>query len=277
MRITKAILPVAGRGTRVMPLTLHQPKGMINIADRPMIHYVIDELVGAGIKEIVIVLGNNQDVFKNYIKYLQQDKNWKKIKFHFIKQAGLLGNGDAVYITKRFIKKGEPFVVAFSDDLFRKNKKPLNKMVDLFYKKNTPILLLQQVPKKEVYKYGVVRLGSPPVVRPAAKKITQPISIIDLVEKPPIEQAPSNLTSIGRYVLPYEIFNNIKNLYPYQGREIYLAEAIQNYIKTNRSIWGLELKGGRFDCGSKIGLMQAQIYFSRTHPEIKNSFSKSSA
>src|SRR3989344_1283773 len=123
MKITKAILPVAGRGTRVMPLTLHQPKGMINIADRPMIHYVIDELITAGLKEIIIVLGEKQDVFKDYIKYLQADKAWQKIKFDFVKQSGPLGNGDAVYLAKRFIKKNEPFVVAFSDDIFKKNKR----------------------------------------------------------------------------------------------------------------------------------------------------------
>lgn len=260
-KIKKAILPVAGKGTRVMPLTLHQPKGMIALADKPMVHYIIDELISVGIKEIILVLGQKQRVFKDYLDYLRKDKIWNKIKFNFARQRFPYGNADAIYSAKKFIKPNEDFVVAFCDDLF-KGKSPLKKMIDFFKKYSMPTLLLERVPQKEVNRYGVVKLGK--------EKIKEFYSLVDIVEKPPISEAPSNLTVIGRYILPYEIFSYIRKLYPYKGKEIGISDALRLYINDYQKIWGMIFDGKRFDCGSKRGLIEAQIYFSLNHPEIKN-------
>lgn len=261
MAILKAILPVAGKGTRVMPLTLHQPKGMIALADKPMVHYIIDELISNGIREIILVLGQNQEVFKNYLDYLKKDKIWDKIKFNFAKQSNPYGNADAIYSAKKFIKTNEDFVVAFCDDLFA-GESPLKKIIDFFEKYKMPTLLLEEVNKKEVNKYGVVKLGK--------ERKNNFYPIIDIVEKPKIFEAPSNLTVIGRYVLPYKIFDYIGNLYPFRGREIGISDALRFYINDYQKIWGMIYNGKRFDCGSKRGLIEAQAYFSLNHPEIKN-------
>lgn len=261
MGISKAILPVAGKGTRVMPLTLHQPKGMIALADKPMIHYIIDELISVGIKEIILVLGSEQEVFKNYLDYLKRDKIWDKIKFNFARQKYPYGNADAIYLAKKFIKPNENFVVAFCDDLFG-GKSPIKKMIKFFEKYKKPTLLLEKIPKMEINRYGVVKFGK--------EKKNKFYSIVDIVEKPKIFEAPSNLTVIGRYILPYKIFDYIKKLYPFKEREIGISDALKLYINDHKNIWGMIFDGKRFDCGSKRGLIEAQLYFSLNHPEIKN-------
>ncbi len=267
MKITKAILPVAGKGTRVMPLTLHQPKGMIAVADKPLVHYVIDELVASGLTEIILVLGPGQEVFKNYIAYLQQDHAWKKIKFKFAYQKNPIGDGDAVYSAKKFIKKGEAFVVSFCDDIFGSNNPPTKIMIHHFIKKNAPTILLEKVALESVSKYGVIKPGN--------EKIKNFHSIIDLVEKPAIKEAPSNLAIVGRYILPYKIFAHIKKLYQNKNEEIKLAHALKGYIVgEKKNIWGLENGHLRFDCGSKEGLIQAQAHFASIHPYSQNSRQK---
>ena len=258
MKITKAILPVAGKGTRMMPLTMHQPKGMIALADKPMIHYALDEMRASGIEEVIMVLGENQEVFRQYIDHLKKEHAWNGIKFKFAYQKEPIGDGDAVYSARRFIKNGEPFAVAFSDDIFCPKNLPLSKMVSEF--KNTPTILLEKVPMEEVHRFGVVKsLG--------AKGISH--TIVDLVEKPKTEEAPSNLTIIGRYVLPYKIFEYIKAQYPFMGKEIKIAYALEAYLKDNKKIIGLNPKMTRFDCGSKEGLIRAQAYFATNHPQFK--------
>ena len=260
--IKKAILPVAGLGTRVMPLTLHQPKGMIAIADKPMIHYVVDEMLSAGFKEIVFILGHNQDVFRNYIEHTNKNQIWNDIKFHFIYQNGPFGNGDAVYAAKTVMIPGEAFLVAFSDDIFVKKPYPAKQLSDLFRRTGEAAILLETVPRKKVDRYGVVKTEPGP-----AENV---LAVTDIVEKPKPSQAPSNLTVVGRYVFTYEIFKYLEKLYPYQGREIYLTDAIKLFLNDGHKVLGTKLNGFRFDCGSKEGLVQAQAYFAFHHPQFKH-------
>jgi UTP--glucose-1-phosphate uridylyltransferase len=260
-KIKKAILPVAGKGTRMMPLTMHQPKGMIALADKPLIHYVLDEMRSAGIEEVVMVLGKNQEVFKQYINHLKQEHAWNGIKFHFAYQAKPLGDGDAVYSARKFIKNGEPFIVAFCDDIFSASTHPLSSMIAEFEKSGRPTILLEKVPMSIVSRFGVVKTAG-------KKGIGH--SITGLVEKPKIEEAPSNMTIVGRYALPYEIFEYIKKQYPYKEQEIKLAFAFQLYLKDNPELKGVCPKTIRFDCGSKEGLVRAQAHFALNHPQFKN-------
>lgn len=267
--ITRAILPVAGLGTRVMPLTLHQPKGMIGIVDRPVVHYVIDEILAAGIKEIILIIGPNQSQFKKYFSYLvKKDPGWKNITFRTIIQKNPRGNGDAVFIARRFIKN-EPFLVCFGDDLLSDVVPPLKQLTDFFYKTGSPIIVLEPVPKKLVSRYGVVKIKR-------TGKYRDLYQITDVVEKPPAEKAPSNLTIVGRYVLTPEILKEIKSLYPKtpKGKEIYLADALKNYAQQGKRLYGWRFRGKRFDCGSKIGILKAQVYFGTRHPELKEEFKK---
>lgn len=265
--IKKVVLPVAGLGARVMPLTLHQPKGMIGIVDRPVVHYVIDEILAAGIKEIILIVSPRQRHFKEYFSYLlRKDPSWKKIAFRVITQKKPLGNGDAVLLAKKFV--GEvPFAVCFGDDLLSDTVPPLKMLINFFRKTRSPVLMLEPVPRKIVSRYGVVKVKKTKI----AKDLYQ---ITDIVEKPSVEKAPSNLTIIGRYILTPDIFEEIQKLYPRTkpGREIYLADALKNYLRAGGRIYGWHFRGNRFDCGSKMGILKAQVHFGLRHPEFKKEF-----
>ncbi|OGY62955.1 MAG: hypothetical protein A2745_00330 [Candidatus Harrisonbacteria bacterium RIFCSPHIGHO2_01_FULL_44_13] len=268
-KITKAILPVAGLGTRVMPLTLHQPKAMIGIVDRPVVHYVIDEMISAGIKEIILVISPRHSEFKKYISYLlRQDPAWRKIIFRVVTQKTPLGNGDAIFVARRFIKN-EPFLVGFGDDLLADINPPLKQLTSLFHKIKAPILVLESVPKKLVSRYGVVKIKKAGVHRDIYQ-------ITDIIEKPSPEKAPSNLTVVGRYILTPKILEEIKKLYPTakRGKELYLTDALKTYLRDGGKIYGWHFRGARFDCGSKIGILKAQAYFGTRHPEFKKEFKK---
>lgn len=269
--IKKAILPVAGLGSRVMPLTLHQAKGMIGIVDRPIIHYVIDEIVAAGVRHIIIVRGPDQTDFEKYIHYLEHDPQWQKlgVKFDFVVQENPWGNGDAVFLASKFVGE-EPFLVCFGDDILADKKPPLKTFVDLFEKTGAPIIMLEAVPKKIVSRYGVVRAVKDPKRKDFYK-------ISDIVEKPKAEEAPSNLTIVGRYVLDKKILQYIGQLYnKYQGGKdaILLAEALKNYANDGNTLYGWHFRGKRFDGGSKIGILKAQVYFGVHHKELGPEFKK---
>lgn len=267
LRIKKAVLPVAGLGTRVMPLTLHQPKGMIGIVDRPMIHYVIDEIVSAGIKHIIIVHGPRQKEFKIYIRHLEKNPDWKKlkVKFDFALQKELHGNGDAVYSAKKYLGN-EPFLVCFSDDLLVDKVPPMKTLMQFFEKQKAPVIVLEPVDWEFVSRYGVVK----------AKKarVKDLYEISDVVEKPERKQAPSNLTIIGRYIITPELFSYIEKLYPYRGKVIGIADALKNYANDGNKLYGWHFKGKRFDAGSKLGILQAQAYFGLHHKDLGPEFKK---
>ena len=262
MNVTKAILPVAGQGIRLMPITFHQPKGMITVADRPMIHYIIDELVSAGIKHIIIVTSPDQDQFKKYIDYLHQDPEWKKlnIRFDFVIQKELRGNADALLPAQQLIGQ-DPFLVYFGDDLLLDKISPTKSFIKHFQKFQSPILSLKKVPKKLISGFGIVK----------AKKIGDVYKIMDIVEKPKIEDAPSDMGAMGRYLLTPEIFSYIqkaKELWSAK-REIAVVDVLSLYLKDKKPIYGWLFKGMHFDGGSKIGLLKANAYFSLHHPEYK--------
>lgn len=269
LNITTAILPVAGLGTRIMPLTLHQPKAMIGIVDRPIIHYIIDEIVAAGIKHIILVTSPSQPEFKKYINHLEKNPDWKKlnIKFDFAIQKNLWGNGDAVYAARQFIKKDESFLVCFGDDLMDDSYPPLKTMVGLFAKTGAPIVALEKVPKKIVFQYGVVKISKSGIDKDLYR-------IEDVVEKPRPEEAPSDLAIIGRYILTPAILKSIEGLLPHKDKEIALADALKKYALAGGDIYGWQFKGKRFDAGSKIGLLKAQVYFGLRHHQLGPEFGK---
>ncbi len=266
MKVKKAVVPVAGLGIRVMPLTLHQPKAMIGIVDRPIIHYVLDEIVAAGVREVISVTGPNQPEFKKYINYLESLPEWQrlKVKFEFVIQQEPLGNGDAVYAARSFIKD-EPFLVCFGDDLLTDENPPLKTLVDLFQITNAPMVVLEPVPNHLVSNYGVVQSTPSPLAEDLHL-------ITDVVEKPEISKAPSNLTIIGRYILTPAIFEMIRALYPYRGKEIALAHALKNYAADGGKLYGWHFRGKRLDAGSKLGILKAQVYFGLRHRDFGPEF-----
>ena len=176
------------------------------------------------------------------------------------------GNGDAVFLARKFVAK-KPFLVTFGDDILVGKQPPLKKMVGLYAKTQAPILALEQVPKKLVHKYGVVKYKK--------SKIDEDFyEIQDVVEKPSVKEAPSNLTIIGRYVLTSDILKQLTKLYPYRGKEIWLADALKNHVLGGGKLYGWHFKGQRFDGGSKIGILKAQAYFGIHHKELGPEFKK---
>lgn len=270
IKVKKAVLPVAGKGTRVMPLTLHQPKAMIAIADKPMIHYVIDEMIAAGINDIALVINPKQQEFRRYLDYLKADPEWQKlnIKISFVEQKIPRGNGDAIYVAKKFIKN-KPCVVGFSDDLLTDAKSPIKTLLEFFYKTGSPIVVLEPVPRKFVSRYGVVAVKKTEIHRDFYE-------ITDIIEKPKPKEAPSNLSVIGRYLLTPTILKFIKKLYPITPaqKEVYLTDALKLYLRSGGRLFGWQFRGMRFDCGSKLGLLKAQVHFGLKHPEFRKEFKK---
>lgn len=264
-KIDVAVVLTAGKGMRVMPLTLHQPKAMIGIVDRPIIHYVVDEIIAAGIRHVIIVASpDHRSTLEKYLEYQRKNPEWasRGIRFDFAIQKLPKGQGDAI-LSARAIINNRPFLLCFSDDLLIAQKAPLQTLVKIFEKNPYPIIALERVPWEDVPRYGVVKTENR--VRPPLHEI------VDVVEKPSRESAPSNLSIIGRYIITPDLLPLIemigKNLTA--GKENYITDAFRMRLQSKKRILGWEFKGQRFDCGSKIGLLKAQVYFGVHHPDFR--------
>jgi len=278
-KIKKAIFLVAGMGTRFLPATKAQPKEMLPIVDKPVVQFLVEEAVASGIKEIIFVTGRGKRAIEDHFDYateLEQvlNRSGKKeliktireisdmAKFSYVRQKEPKGTGDALLCASHLIGN-EPIAVFFGDDLIFSKTPCLTQMIKVFEKYQDPIIALETVPRKEISKYGVVK----------TLKIEQNIfEIKEIIEKPSIEKAPSNLAAVGRFILVPEILEEIKNLKPV-NKEINLMVALNNFLK-KRSIYGYQFIGKRFDCGSKIGFLKATVYYALNHPETKKDFKK---
>lgn len=261
----KAILPVAGMGTRLQPLTFHQPKYLVGVADKPMIQYAIDELQAAGISDFIFVVSPNQKKIRDYINAIGL-KNAS-----FVVQPKTLGNAHAILMGARQIRWRSSIAVSFGDDVLVKGAGMMRRMVQLSKETHSPVLLLERVPKELVSRYGVVA-ASPYRARSGSLN-RGAFEITGLVEKPEPQAAPSNLTVVGRYVFIPEMIEEMRQLCANKKNrsasgEFYVTDALQNYLKKGGRVYGLEFTGARFDCGSKLGLMKAQVKFALDHPEF---------
>lgn len=267
-KVIKAILPVAGLGTRLMPLTFHQPKGMAAIADRPMIHYIIDELATAGIRHLILVISPNQYQFKKYTDYLKRDPEWQRLglQFDFAIQKKLKGNADAVLTAEKFLHD-EPFLVYFSDDLLTGDASPTNALIRYYNQTQSPIVILKKIPRRLIESYGIVK----------AKKVSADFyKISTIVEKPKLKDAPSNMGALGRYILTTDIFPFIRKAEQIfkNKKETAIADVLQLWLESEQKLYGWLFGGHHFDAGSKIGLLRANVYFTFHHPEYKKEFKK---
>ena len=266
--IKKAVITVAGKGTRIMPLTLHQPKAMVGVSDRPIIHHILDEIITAGIREIIVVTGPNQPEFKKYFEFLKNGPKWRQleIKLSLVIQPKPRGNGDAILAAEKLVGH-EPFLLCFGDDLLSSGKPTLGMLVKKYKQLNAPLLTLEALPWSDISRYGVVKTG---LFKNGVGEIK------DVVEKPDRANAPSNLTIVGRYVLTPDIFSLARQVAQHAPpeKEVYLADALKLKLKTGGKIFGWQFHGERFDCGSKIGLLKANVHFGCRHPEYGADFRK---
>jgi UTP--glucose-1-phosphate uridylyltransferase len=279
-KIRKAVIPVAGMGTRFLPATKAQPKEMLTLVDKPIIQYIVEEAVAAGIEEIIFVtsLGKRaiEDHFdRNFeLEYRLRKKGRKKelgeilditdmAKFVYVRQRSPNGDGDAL-LSAEHVVGDEPCAVLFGDDIIDAKKPALAQLIEVWNRYEDPVVGLYRLPKKELFSYGVAR------AKPAGERT---VEVTGFVEKPTPSAAPSNLAAVGRYIITPEIFDVLGRLKPGPGGEIRLADAFVEFLRF-RSMYGAVIEGARYDCGSKLGFLKAQIAFGLKHAEVGREFKK---
>ena len=272
MKIKKVVLPVAGLGTRFLPASKVIAKEMFPVLDKPLIDYAVDEAISAGGTDFIFVISPDK---KSIIKYFEDDPNLvheliKKGKQELVDivkpkisgsittivQQKQLGLGHAISLAKPFIKD-EPFQVLLPDDLIMSDNPVQCQLADVYKKHKCGVVALQQIPQDEIHKYGVV----------SGKKNNNEIKIDGFVEKPQKQQAPSDLAIVGRYILTPEIFDELDKNIVGSGGEIQITDAMAGILK-KQDFYGLKFTGERFDCGSKIGFLEAQIAFANKDKDI---------
>ena len=279
-KVRKAIIPAAGLGTRFLPATKALAKEMLPIVDTPTIQYIIQEAVDSGIEEILIITNSNKHAMENHF-----DKNYElesrllesgKIKqakeindianlanIYYIRQKEPKGLGHAVLCAKSFIGN-EPFAVLLGDDVVVNDKKPaLRQLIDAYIQKEASVVGVQTVEHKDVNKYGIVRPSKSHIVECAGRLV----KLSDMIEKPPINEAPSDLAVLGRYVLTPKIFELLETQSKGTGNEIQLTDAIKRLMDI-QAVYAYDFEGIRYDVGDKFGFIKATIYFALNREDL---------
>lgn len=278
-KITKAVFPVAGLGTRFLPATKASPKEMLPVVDKPLIQYAVEEAVAAGITEMVFITGRSkrsiEDHFdkayeleseleaKNKQKLLEIVRGIvpKNVTCVYIRQPEALGLGHAVLCAKPVVGD-EPFAVILADDLIDSQPATMRAMVEIFDQTHCSVLGVEEVAPQETGSYGIVEVKETDGNRKR---------IVSIVEKPKPEEAPSNLAVVGRYVLTPRIFHHLLNVKPGAGGEIQLTDGIDALMQ-EQHIFAHTVQGVRYDCGSKLGYLKATLAFACKHPEVGTEF-----
>jgi UTP--glucose-1-phosphate uridylyltransferase len=279
--IRKAVFPAAGLGTRFLPATKAQPKEMLVLVDKPIIQYGVEEAVQSGVHNIVIVTGRGKNAIEDHFdvaveleSFLQQRgktqqlaeirKITELLKVAYVRQGEPLGLGHAVLVTKSLVGD-EPFAVILGDDVIDAEPPALRQMIDVFERVKGPVLLVERVPQEEVSNYGVVAIDESADLGPGVYLIK------DLVEKPRLEEAPSNLAIIGRYILTPDIFPALELVAADRTGEIQLTNGLRALLR-QRPIYACEVAGVRHDTGNKLGFLKALVYFALKRPELAGPF-----
>jgi UTP--glucose-1-phosphate uridylyltransferase len=279
-KVTKAIFPVAGLGTRFLPATKSIPKEIMTLVDRPLIQYAIDEARAAGITEFIFVTSRGKSALEDYfdcapeletslrnkgktdtLEMIEQT-NMDSGAIAYIRQHQALGLGHAVWCARRLIGD-EPFAVILPDDVIAAEKPCLQQMVESYAQTGGCMVAAMEVPKHKVSSYGVLDVRD---------DMGALVSVNGMVEKPAPGTEPSNLAVIGRYILTPQIMQNLNDIKEGAGGEIQLTDAIAQEMVEGRDVYGLRFRGQRYDCGSKAGYLQATVAFGLANPELRDEF-----
>lgn len=281
MKITKAIFPVAGLGTRFLPATKANPKEMLPIVDKPLIQYAVEEAVAAGIKELIFVTSSSKRAIEDHfdsnfeLEATLTEKGKKElldivkgilpegVSCAYIRQKSPQGLGHAVLCAKSLVLN-EPFAVLLADDLIDGGSEPcLKQMVARFNEKQASIIAVQEVDADQTQKYGIVDV--------LCQTVT--MAMRGIVEKPLAKNAPSNLAVVGRYILTPQIFHLLENTHRGSGGEIQLTDAIAKLL-LEEPVYAYQFAGKRYDCGSKLGYLEATVAYALKHPELAEDFKR---
>ncbi|MEW9094108.1 MAG: UTP--glucose-1-phosphate uridylyltransferase GalU [Clostridiaceae bacterium] len=278
MRVKKAVIPAAGLGTRFLPATKAQPKEMLPIVDKPTIQYIIEEAVASGIEEILIITGRNkraiEDHFDKSVELEKELEDHNKeellsmvkdisnmVNIYYIRQKEPRGLGHAISCAKTFVGD-EPFAVMLGDDIVDSTTPCLKQLIDCYDEYKTTILGVQEVPQEDVSKYGIVKGLH---IEDRVHKVK------DLVEKPNMEEAPSSIAILGRYIITPKIFNILENTKPGKNGEIQLTDALKTLIK-DEAMYAYIFEGKRYDVGDKLGFLQATVEFALKREDLRDGF-----
>ncbi|SHF45116.1 UTP--glucose-1-phosphate uridylyltransferase [Litoreibacter ascidiaceicola] len=277
-KVTKAVFPVAGLGTRFLPATKSIPKEIMTLVDRPLIQYAIDEARAAGIKEFIFVTSRGKGALEDYFDHAPELENSLRKKgktellatlkstnmdsgaIAYIRQHKALGLGHAVWCARRLIGN-EPFAVILPDDVIAAEKPCLQQMVEAYNETGGCMVAAMEVPPEKASSYGVLDVK---------EDMGSMVSVRGMVEKPSVESAPSNLAVIGRYILTPQVLKNLNQIKQGAGGEIQLTDAIAQEIEADRDVYGYRFRGQRFDCGSKAGYLQATVAFGLARDELRD-------
>jgi UTP--glucose-1-phosphate uridylyltransferase len=276
--IRKAVFPAAGLGTRFLPATKAQPKEMLPLVDTPIIQYGVEEALASGVDNIILVTGRGKNAIEDHFDVSVEletflEARGKKellaqirkisnlINFAYVRQGEPLGLGHAVLVTQHLVGD-EPFAVILGDDVIDANPPALRQMIDVFDEVNGPVLAIERVPKSDVSSYGIIDAEE---LRPGVYRIR------DLVEKPPVNEAPSDLAIIGRYILTPDIFPALEATVTDRTGEIQLTNGLRHLLKS-RPIYGCRIDGVRHDTGNKLGFLKAVVYFALRRPDLADQF-----
>jgi UTP--glucose-1-phosphate uridylyltransferase len=279
MKVRKAIIPAAGLGTRFLPATKAQPKEMIPIVDKPTIQYIVEEAAAAGIEDILIISGRNKRAIEDHFdkSYELEEELHRKGKqellsivesisnianIHYIRQKEAKGLGHAIYCAKSFIGD-EPFAVLLGDDIVDSKTPCIKQLMDVYDEYQTTILGVQKVPLQDVSKYGII----------AGNQIDERVyKVKGLVEKPEIEQAPSSIAILGRYIISPRIFEFLESATPGKNGEIWLTDALEKLME-REAMYAYDFEGDRFDVGDRIGFLKATVEFALKRVDLRDDFS----
>jgi UTP--glucose-1-phosphate uridylyltransferase len=276
--VRKVVFPAAGLGTRFLPATKAQPKEMLPLVDKPIIQYGVEEAVASGIDDIILVTGRGKNAIEDHfdvsveletflesrgkMNLLGEIRNISNlINVAYVRQGEALGLGHAVLVTRALVGN-EPFAVILADDVIDADPPALAQMLNVFDEVGGPVLLVERVPASDISSYGVIDAEQ---VRPGVYRIK------DLVEKPPADQAPSDLAIIGRYILTPDVFDALEETAKDRVGEIQLTNGLKRLLKS-RPVYACEVQGVRHDTGNKLGFLKAVVYFALRRPDLAGPF-----
>jgi UTP--glucose-1-phosphate uridylyltransferase len=279
--IRKAVFPAAGLGTRFLPATKAQPKEMLPLVDKPTIQYGVEEAVQSGVTNIILVTGRGKNAIEDHFdvsteletfleargktEQLQEIREISSlINVSYVRQGEPLGLGHAVLVTETLVA-GEPFAVILGDDVIDAEPPGLKQMIDVYERTDSPVIAVERVPKDQVSSYGIVD------VEPAPEFGRGVFRIKDMVEKPALADAPSDLAIIGRYILTPDIFAALKDTARDRSGEIQLTNGMRSLLKS-RPLYAYEIDGVRHDAGNKLGFLKAVVYFALKRPDLAEPF-----
>ncbi|MBN3818145.1 MULTISPECIES: UTP--glucose-1-phosphate uridylyltransferase GalU [Burkholderiaceae] len=279
LKVTKAVFPVAGLGTRFLPATKASPKEMLPVVDKPLIQYAVEEAINAGITEMIFVTGRSKRAIEDHFdksyeieaeleargkeKLLELVRGIKPshVNCFYVRQPEALGLGHAVLCAEKLVH-GEPFAVILADDLLHGEQPVLKQLVDVFNHYHSSVIGVETIAREDSRSYGVIE------GREWEEDI---IKLSGIIEKPAPEDAPSNLGVVGRYVFMPTLFDHLRKIKPGAGGELQLTDAVQSLL-AHEQVLAYRYYGTRFDCGSKIGYLKATVELALQHPEVSREF-----